>query len=445
MSPVTNHPRGLIIAAPSTSSGKTTVTLALLAALRRRGRVMQPYKCGPDYIDPAFHTAAAGRPCYNLDSWAFSRGRVAALLGAAADADLSIAEGVMGLFDGGSHPGAWGHGATADIAAATGWPVVLVIDVAGQSQSAAAIALGFARYRPDVTVAGVILNNVASARHEALVRAGFAAHPIPVLGTLARHTSQSIKNRHLGLVQAREHEQLAERLEALATLAEQGIDLATFEQLAQPARFEAPATPGFTPPGQRIALASDDAFSFIYPHLVAGWRAAGAEIVPFSPLADQAPDDSCDATWLPGGYPELHAGRLAAASRFMAGLRAFAETRPVHGECGGYMALGAGLIDADGTRHAMAGLLGLETDFAQRKLHLGYRVATLHAPAAGHAAGTVLRGHEYHYARVVSVSDEPLASIRDASGTATAETGSRRGRVTGTFFHMIDSAQEHAA
>ncbi|MCG6203352.1 cobyrinate a,c-diamide synthase [Rhodopseudomonas sp. HC1] len=439
------HPRGLIIAAPSTNSGKTTVTLALLAALRRRGRVVQPYKCGPDYIDPAFHAAAAGRPCYNLDSWAFSRGRIAALLDAARDADLTIAEGVMGLFDGGSHPGAWGHGATADIAAATGWPVVLVIDVAGQSQSAAAVALGFAQYRRHVTVAGVILNNVASTRHEALVRAGFAAHPIPILGTLARHTSQSIKNRHLGLVQAREHDQLADRLDALATLAEQGIDLAALEQAARPLRFDTPATPAFMPPGQRIALASDDAFSFIYPHLLAGWRAAGAEMVPFSPLADEAPDDSCDAAWLPGGYPELHAGRLAAASRFMTGLRRFAETRPVHGECGGYMTLGAGLIDAAGQRHAMAGLLSLETDFAQRKLHLGYRVATLHAPAAGQPAGAVLRGHEYHYARVLSVADEPLAHIRDASGAATAETGSRRGHVTGTFFHLIDSAQEIAA
>lgn len=446
---VTNHdiaaPRGLIIAAPSTNSGKTTVTLALLAALRRRGRAVQPYKCGPDYIDPAFHAAAAGRPCYNLDSWAFSRGRVAALLHAASDAELCIAEGVMGLFDGGSHAGAWGHGATADIAAATGWPVVLVIDVAGQSQSAAAVALGFAQYRRDVSVAGVILNNVASTRHELLVRAGFAAHPIPVLGTLARHASQSIKNRHLGLIQAREHDQLADRLEALATMAEQGIDLAALEQAARPSCFDTPATRSFTPPGQRIALASDDAFSFIYPHLLAGWRAAGAEIVPFSPLADEAPDDSCDAVWLPGGYPELHAGRLAEASQFKSGLRRFSETRPVHGECGGYMVLGTGLIDSNGARHAMAGLLGLETDFAQRKLHLGYRIATLHAPAAGHPAGTVQRGHEYHYARVVSVSDEALASIRDASGAATAETGSRRGHVTGTFFHLIDNAQELAA
>ncbi|ABD07881.1 hydrogenobyrinic acid a,c-diamide synthase (glutamine-hydrolysing) / cobyrinate a,c-diamide synthase [Rhodopseudomonas palustris HaA2] len=438
-------PPGLIIAAPSTNSGKTTVTLALLAALRRRGRIVQPYKCGPDYIDPAFHAAAAGRPSYNLDSFAFSPGRIAALLEAAAGADLCIAEGVMGLFDGGSTTGAWGNGATADIAAATGWPVALVIDVAGQSQSAAALALGFANYRSDVRLAGVILNNVASARHEALVRAGFTTQSIPVLGTLARHASSAIKNRHLGLVQAREHASLDERLDVLATLAEQGIDLDALERAAVPSHFDTPATPRIAPPGQRIALASDDAFSFIYPHLLAGWRAAGAEIVPFSPLADEGPDDTCDAAWLPGGYPELHAGQLAAATRFKSALTRFAQTRPVHGECGGYMTLGAGLIDADGQRHAMVGLLGVETDFAQRKLHLGYRVATLQTPAAGHPAGCVLRGHEYHYARVLGVADDPLARICDAAGAPTSETGSRRGHVSGTFFHLIDVAQEPVA
>ncbi|ABE39545.1 hydrogenobyrinic acid a,c-diamide synthase (glutamine-hydrolysing) / cobyrinate a,c-diamide synthase [Rhodopseudomonas palustris BisB5] len=438
----TGRPPGLIIAAPATSSGKTTVTLALLAALRRRGLSVQPYKCGPDYIDPAFHEIAAGRPCFNLDSWAFSRGRIAALLDAAAGAELCITEGVMGLFDGGSAVGAWGNGATADIAAATGWPVVLVINVAGQSQSAAALALGFARYRGDVMLAGVILNNVASPRHEALVRDGFAASDIAVLGVLDRQSDLALKNRHLGLVQARETLRLDDRLQQLAVSAERGIDLDALIRAAQPARFDAPTLRPLVPPGQRIALASDDAFSFIYPHLVAGWRAAGAEIVPFSPLNDEGPDDGCDAAWLPGGYPELHAGRLAAATNFKSALAAFARTRPVHGECGGYMTLGAGLIDAAGCRHAMAGLLGLETDFATRKLHLGYRLATLHAPAAGHAAGSVLRGHEYHYARVVTVADDALAEIRDPGGVVTSETGSRRGLVTGTFFHLIDAAEE---
>jgi cobyrinic acid a,c-diamide synthase len=432
-----------VIAAPASGSGKTTLTLALLAALRRRGRAVQPYKCGPDYIDPAFHAVAAGRPSFNLDSWAQGRDRFDALLDAGADANLCLAEGVMGLFDGVAASGAWGNGSTADVAAATGWPVVLVLDVAGQAQSAAAVALGFARYRDDVEIAGVILNKVASARHAALVRDGFARSGIKVFGTIARDTALTMPERHLGLVQAQEDSALAARLATLADLVEREVDLAALEAAAR-STLRRPQTtaPRLTPPGQRIALARDVAFSFIYPHLVAGWRAAGAEIIPFSPLADEPPDPSSDVAWLPGGYPELHAGKLAAASRFADGIRAFAQTRAVHGECGGYMTLGAGLIDAAGTRHAMLGLLGLETDFKQRRLHLGYRTATLLAPIPGHAAGRVLRGHEFHYASVVAQPDPPLAAITDATGASTAETGGRRGRVTGSFFHMVDVAEE---
>jgi cobyrinic acid a,c-diamide synthase len=438
-----NSTSGLVIAAPSSGSGKTTLTLALLAALRRRGRAVQPYKCGPDYIDPAFHAIAARRASYNLDSWAQRPDRFDALLDFGADADLCLAEGVMGLFDGVATPGAWGNGSTADVAAATGWPVVLVLDVAGQAQSAAAVALGFARYRDDVEIAGVILNKVASPRHTALVRDGFARSGMKVFGAIGRDATLTMAERHLGLVQAQEDPALADRLATLADLVERDVDLAALEAAARPTRRQPQIkNPRLVPPGQRIALARDVAFSFIYPHLLAGWRAAGAEIIPFSPLADQPPDPSCDVTWLPGGYPELHPGKLAAASRFADGIRAFAQTRPVHGECGGYMTLGAGLVDAAGTRHAMLGLLGLETDFARRRLHLGYRRATLLAPIPGYAAGSVLRGHEFHYASVVAQPDPPLADISDAAGVATAETGGRRGRVTGSFFHMVDAAEE---
>jgi cobyrinic acid a,c-diamide synthase len=263
-----------------------------------------------------------------------------------------------------------------------------------------------------------------------------------VFGAIRRDTALTMPERHLGLVQAQEDSQLVARLATLADLVERDLDLAALQAAARPAQRPSHTNaPRLVPPGQRIALARDVAFSFIYPHLLAGWRAAGAEIIPFSPLADEPPDPSCDVAWLPGGYPELHAGKLAAASRFADGIRSFAQTRPVHGECGGYMALGAGLIDAAGTRHAMLGLLGLETDFAQRRLHLGYRTATLLAGIPGHAAGRVLRGHEFHYARVVAQPDDPLAEIRDAAGVSTAETGSRRGRVTGSFFHMVDVAE----
>jgi cobyrinic acid a,c-diamide synthase len=436
---------GIIIAAPASGSGKTTLTLALLATFRRRGKVVQPYKCGPDYIDPAFHSAAAGRSSFNLDSWALGRERIGILLDAAAGADFCLAEGVMGLFDGVATEGAWGNGSTADIAARTGWPVILVLDVCGQAQSAAAVALGFARYRKDVTIAGVILNKVASARHARLVRDGFEQNGIQVFGTIGRDDAIVMPERHLGLVQAQEDSALAARLDALADLAERNLDLDAIRAAARPTRRPSSSGNGsrLAPPGQRIALAKDVAFSFIYPHLVAGWRAAGAEIVPFSPLADEAPDPSCDVAWLPGGYPELHAGKLASAVRFAAGLRDFAETRPIHGECGGYMALGVGLIDATGNRHAMVGLLGLETDFAQRRLHLGYRTATLLASIPGYSAGRILRGHEFHYARVLAQPDQPLADIRDAMGEPATETGSRRGHVTGSFFHMVDAAEEN--
>ena len=194
------------------------------------------------------------------------------------------------------------------------------------------------------------------------------------------------------------------------------------------------------PPGQRIALARDAAFSFTYAHMLDGWRARGAELLPFSPLADEAPDPGADTCWLPGGYPELHAGTIAGARRFLDGLRKFAETRPVHGECGGYMVLGEALVDRDGTRHEMAGLLGLVSSYASRKMHLGYRLATLAAPIPGHAAGTRLRGHEFHYSTVVAQPDPPLARITDAEGNAVPEGGSHRGRVSGTFLHIIAEA-----
>lgn len=433
-------PPGFLVAAPRSGSGKTTLTLGLLAAWRARGRVVQPFKCGPDYIDPAFHTAAAGRASLNLDSWGMPRALVAAALGHASGADLVVAEGSMGLFDGVAAPGAWGTGQSADIAALCGWPVVLVVDASGAAQSLGATALGFARFRDDVRIAGVVLNRVASDRHARLARAGLAAAGLPCLGALPKDTGLILPERHLGLVQAGEQEDLAERLSALAAFTADHLDIDALAAVASPTTPppDAPALP--RPPAQRIALAQDAAFSFAYPHLVAGWRAAGAEILPFSPLADEGPDPSADLCWLPGGYPELHAGRLAAAERFRAALRDFAANRPVHGECGGYMALGAGLVDADGVRHRMAGLLGLETSYAARRFHLGYRVATLRTPMPGAAAGGVLRGHEFHYSSILAQPDPPLARVVDATGAEMPETGSRRGNVTGTFFHLISGA-----
>lgn len=429
-------PPGLLVSAPASGTGKTTVALGLLRAWRDQGVAVQPYKSGPDYIDPAFHRAAAGRPSFNLDSWAMPPLLLDSLVAEAADAELVIAEGSMGLFDGVATPGATGVGASAEVAARFGWPVVLVLDVGGQAQSAAATALGFMAYRPGLPFAGVILNRVASPRHERLARLGMEAAGVRVLGALPRRGDLVLPERHLGLVQAVEHPALEAAIAGYASFLGDHVDLAALRAAAA-TRGSVARRPLPAPPGQRIALARDVAFSFAYPHLVTGWHRAGAEILPFSPLSDEAPDPSADVAWLPGGYPELHAGRLAVAARFRAGLARFAETRPVHGECGGYMALGAGLIDASGVRHRMAGLLGLETSYENRRMHLGYRLAKLGAPIPGHSPGARLRGHEFHYSTILAQPDRPLAEVRDADGTLVAETGSYRGTVTGTFFHLI--------
>lgn len=438
-------PPGLLISAPASGCGKTTLMLGLLAALRSQGIAVQPFKSGPDYIDPAFHTAASGRASFNLDSWSMDRACIEGLVGNAKGADLILAEGSMGLFDGVAVPGASGNGASADIAAQMGWPVVLVLDASGAAQSVAATALGFAQMRPDVRLAGVVLNRVASKRHETLIRVGMEQVGITVLGALPRQKDVAMPERHLGLVQAREQENLPEILSNAAGFVAANVDIPALVAAAAGTLKDAPPPAQVIPPGQRIALAQDDAFAFVYPHLLTGWRAAGAMILPFSPLANEAPDDSADVCWLPGGYPELHAGRIAAADRFRSGLQKFVRTRPVHGECGGYMAMGAGLIDKEGIRHQMAGLLGLETSFATRKMHLGYRKADLRAGIPGHAALARLRGHEFHYATILSEPDAPLAKITDSNDEVVPETGSVKhyeggGVATGTFFHMIAEA-----
>jgi cobyrinic acid a,c-diamide synthase len=434
--PARDMPPGLMISAPSSGTGKTTVMLGLLRALREDGHAVQPFKSGPDYIDPAFHFAAAGRASFNFDSWAMDEGLLGAVAAQAEGADIVVAEGSMGLYDGVATRGQSGFGTSAETALRMGWPVVLVVDVSGQAQSAAATALGFKHYNPDLPFAGVILNRVASPRHERLTRVGMEKAGITVLGSLPRRGDLKLPERHLGLIQAVEHPDLEAAISGYATFLRENVDLVALKAAARSGK--APAKGAFMkPPAQRIALARDAAFSFTYPHVLAGWREAGAQILPFSPLADEAPDPSADLVWLPGGYPELHSGKLASAQTYKTGLRKHAESKPVHGECGGYMALGAGLIDKDGVRHEMAGLLGLETSYEKRKFHLGYRRAVLNQPMPGFAPGDALRGHEFHYSTILEQPDTPLAQVFDADGNPVVETGSVRGHVSGTFFHLI--------
>ncbi|MCC0044921.1 MAG: cobyrinate a,c-diamide synthase [Brucellaceae bacterium] len=437
--------RGLIIGAPRSGSGKTTITIGLLRALARRGLTLRGAKSGPDYIDPGFHAAATGTPGLNLDSWAMHPELLRSLAAEAArSADVLIIESAMGLFDG--IPSDSGRsGAAADLARDFGIPVLLVLDVSGQSQTAAVVASGFAGFDPRVRIAGVILNRVGSERHVRLAGEAIEQRGIRVVGAVPRDEAMQLPERHLGLVQAEEHAGISDHIDRLADAIEKSVDLDAVLDIAAPVTIPSGSDgAALSPPGQRIAIARDAAFTFVYPHVAAHWRAAGAELVPFSPLADEAPAQDCDVCWLPGGYPELHAGKIAAAARFKAGIADFARTRPVHGECGGYMVLGKALEDADGVTHEMLGLLGHSTSFAKRKMNLGYRRATLAHDCVLGGKGEVVRGHEFHYARVTQAgNDEPLATIADGQGREIGPSGGRRGHVSGSFFHAI--ARDEAA
>ncbi|MBF0327389.1 MAG: cobyrinate a,c-diamide synthase [Alphaproteobacteria bacterium] len=432
---------GFVIAAPSSGSGKTLVTLGLLAHLAGRGLRVASAKVGPDYIDPAFHAAATGRPCLNLDSWAM---RPQSLSGLAASlsmaADLVVCEGVMGLFDGADSLPGQATGSTAEVAALAGWPVVLVIDARGQAASAGAVLLGFARARPDVTIAGVIFNRVSGDKHRRLIAHACAemCPDIAPLGFVPPLPHLVLPSRHLGLVQAVEHPDLAGFLSQAAAAIAAHVDVDALAALARPSALAGPVPHPLPPLAGRIAVARDQAFAFAYPALLQGWRDAGAELTFFSPLADQAPDG--DAVYLPGGYPELHGAHLSQAGTFLAGLRRLAgRSAPVFGECGGFMVLGDGIEDGDGHRHAMAGLLPLETSFKTRRLHLGYRRARLLADGPLGPAGTIYRGHEFHYASITGQGPAPaLFEASDAAGQALGPAGLAKGSVVASFLHLID-------
>lgn len=419
---------GLILAAPASGAGKTTVTLALLRLFARQGHAVRGAKSGPDYIDPGFHAAACGAPCLNLDAWAMSPAR---LRQRAAGAGWLIIEGAMGLFDGAPPDN---RGAVADLARLLHLPVVLVVDAGRMSGSVAALVQGFANFDPAVPVAGLILNKVGSDRHEAMLRRALAPLGLPVLGCLHQDATLALPSRHLGLVQAAERPDLDAFLDRAADALEERLDAEGLRALASPL----PPPPGAdrpAPPAQVIALARDEAFAFSYAHHLADWRAQGAELRLFSPLNDD-PVPAADFVFLPGGYPELHAGRLARCDTFMQSLRQAAQRTVIYGECGGYMVLGERLTDAQGVAHPMAGLLRLETSFANRKRHLGYRRLSA---SEGAMAGS-WTGHEFHYATTLRAEGPPLFAAEDAAGAPLPPMGLVSGRVQGSFAHVIDPA-----
>jgi cobyrinic acid a,c-diamide synthase len=427
------HPKGLIIAAPSSGSGKTLFTLGLLRALKNRGVNVVSAKAGPDYIDPAFHAAASGHPCINLDYWAMGERAVRIHTQVqAAGADFLIIEGVMGLFDGPS--GA--KGSTADLAVALQLPVLFVVDASRQGQSIAALVEGFRSFRPDVDLCGVILNRVSSDRHEAMLRDAIAPLGVPVLGALRQSDSLNLPSRHLGLVQAQENQRLETFIESAALRVTRETNLDKILESASPPESNGASASILKPPGKTIAIARDDAFSFIYEQLLKDWRNIDVEFKFFSPLANEAPPVA-EACFLPGGYPELHAGKIAANTTFLNGLRNFKGL--IYGECGGYMVLGDGLVDASGQKHAMAGLLPLTTTLAKRKLSLGYRQLT--PLNTWDKCNQPLRGHEFHYSIIESQGGGlPLFHAKDAAGNDLGQIGQRVGNVMGSYAHIISVA-----
>ena len=470
---------GLVIAAPRSGSGKTTLTLGLIAALRARGIGVAPAKTGPDYIDTAILSRVAGRDAVNLDPWAMRPERLQALAAAeAAGADLLLVEGVMGLFDGAAD----GTGSTADLAATLGLPVILVVDAERQSQSIAALVHGFATWRPEVKIAGLIVNRAASTRHEAMLRKALAATGIPVLGVIPRREALVLPDRHLGLILPGEVLNFDAVVTAAAEAVEEYVDLDLLLALSGPlipssgpsdhllpqgekaptedSRFHRPlpswgrvpprvalfARPrtgsgrvrGLPPLGQRIAIARDEAFAFLYRHWLEDWRAAGAELSFFSPLADEAPAVDADAVFLPGGYPELHGERLANAAQFIAGLVAARDRGALlYGECGGFMVLGQSLTDKAGATHLMAGLLPVATRIDRPRRTLGYRRLAHASPLPWPAH---LTGHEFHYSSAKQTRATPLFAATDALGEALPPMGAVDGRVLGSYAHVIDVA-----
>ena len=406
------------------------MTLGLLRALRNRGLNVAAAKSGPDYIDPRFHEAATGGASINLDAWAMGVGEIRARV-AGLGAEILVIEGAVGLLDGAPD----GCGSAADLAAALGAPVVMVLDAARQAGSAALPLAGARVLRPDLKISGAILNRVGSERHarvagQAVENAGFTN-----FGAIQRSEALTTPSRHLGLVQAEERDDLEVFIQAAAETIEASLNIDALIETADTLKVDGAISP-VPPLGQRIAVARDKAYAFSYPHMLSDWREAGSEVSFFSPLADETPDASADAVFLPGGYPELYGGILASARTFKAGMHAVAARGArIYGECGGYMTLGRGIIDKDGARHEMLGLLPLETSFSARKLHLGYRsLATIDTPWLP----TNINAHEFHYATIAEEGDAPgLFRAKDAEGTDLGEIGLRVGQIAGSFAHII--------
>ncbi len=433
--------KALVIAGMQSGTGKTTVAAGLMAAFARRGMTVQPYKVGPDYIDPSYHTVACGRPCRNLDRWMLDLPTLHVLFHRwARRADVSVIEGVMGLFDGRTGEGE--RASTAEVAKALGAPVILVLDVARIARTAAALVAGVRAFDPALQLAGVILNRVASDTHIAAIAPAIERETgVPVLGAIRRDDTLAMPERYLGLVPVPEAPEGTAFLDRASATVASAIDLdALLRRLPDLAPSDI-VVPGLFPDHAiptcvRIAIARDRAFHFYYEDSLDLLRAWGAELLPFSPLADDDLPDGTQAVYLGGGFPELFATELAANEPMKAALRrAAACGMPVYGECGGYMYLGTSLTDRESHRHAMAGVVPLVSSMARGKLTLGYRDVTAlrDTPLARH--GEHLPGHEFHWS-VQEAGGDVASSAYDVDGPSPRREGYAAGSILGSYVHL---------
>jgi cobyrinic acid a,c-diamide synthase len=437
--PRARHPRPIVVAGTASGSGKTTLALGLMAALRRRGLRVQPFKVGPDFIDPLHHNAVAGRVSRNLDTVLCDARTVPALAARAMrGADVAVVEGVLGLYDG--RLGGGDHGSTAEVARLLDADVVLVVDAARAARSTAAVALGFAHFDPRVHIAGVVLNRVGSERHEQAAREAVEAVGMRVLGAIPRDPSLTLPERYLGLVPPQERAHAPRWAEALARTVEQHVDVDTLLRIA--ARDGGPVTPlqddpfalPATPARARIAVARDAAFTFHYQDALDLLALRGAELVPFSPLVDTALPD-CDAVILPGGFPERFAAVLHGNAAMRTAMRAAAEAgMPMVAECGGAMYLGTHIADEGGESLAMCGVLPYGTRMGRSRRALGYRTARALRDSPILRTGEVARGHEFHWSDADPHIEETSAAYHLAE-TGRVD-GHARGTLLATYVHM---------
>ncbi len=434
-------PRAVVVAGSATGVGKTTITLGLLEAYRRRGLRVQAFKIGPDFIDPGFHALVTGRPSYNLDGWMCGRDAVVDCVARhGADADLVVVEGMMGCFDG--VDGATDDGSTAQIAKWLGAPVVLVIDAGRLARSAAAVALGFERFDPALDVAAVVANGVGGAVHRAWVLDAIAraCRAVP-LGALSHDATLTLPERHLGLVTAGEGPLDTERRARLAAAVERSIDLDRLLALARPLALSAPSrVPAARPSGEvTIGVARDAAFQFYYAENLECLEAAGARLVSWSPLDDRDVP-AVDGLYFGGGYPELHATTLADNLRVREQVAAFAAAgRPIYAECGGLMFLARALEDSAGAVRTMVGVLAATVSMHRSRMTLAYSDVVFTRDTPLGKAGTTARGHEFHFSTMTEPEGVARAYGVRAAG---APSGGQRqegflvGRTLMSYVHL---------